>query len=68
MADPSKFRRKNNKRNHSGVNIPGASSGALTYEKVEIERSKLRGIEPGRQVLMNYVGGKKYNYLIEVRQ
>jgi hypothetical protein len=35
------------------VNNPGASSGALTYEKTEIERSKLRGIQPGRPSLMN---------------
>ena len=34
------------------VNNPGASSGALRYEKTEIERSKLRGIQPGRQNLM----------------
>jgi hypothetical protein len=35
----------------SRVNNPGASSGALTYEN-KIERSKLRGIQPGRQRLM----------------
>ena len=29
------------------VNIPGASSGALTYEKTKLGRSKLRGIQPG---------------------
>jgi len=34
------------------ANIPGASSGASEYEKAEIERSKLRGIKPGRQRLM----------------
>jgi hypothetical protein len=34
-----------------GVNNPGASSGALTYENKK-KRSKLRGIKPGRQRLM----------------
>src|SRR5271170_6862850 len=37
---------------HQLVNIPGASSGALTYEKTKNERSKLRGIRPGRRGLI----------------
>ena len=39
-------------RRVSTVKNPGASSGSLQYEKTEIERSKLRGIQPGRQNLI----------------
>jgi hypothetical protein len=35
------------------VNNPGASSGALMYEKTSHERSELRGIQPGRPDLVN---------------
>jgi hypothetical protein len=34
------------------VNIPVASSGALKYEKTELERSKLPGIQPEAENLM----------------
>jgi predicted nucleic acid-binding protein len=47
----------------SAVNIPGASSGALQYEKTEIERSKLRGIQPESQNLMK--SNRSFSFDIE---
>jgi len=41
------------------VNIPGASSGALMYDKTEQQRSELRGIQPGRSDLMKQSTRKK---------